>query len=203
VYEGPRDEGAPYTLEAKGKTKEIALLGARSGEGGKATFPQGDVYEGGFYNGLRHGSGVYTYASPVAEDADPDEKPPPKGTYSGIWKKGAKGGIGIMEYADGSKYHGSWKGGKREGQGSFFYANGDIYAGEWVAGKKHGIGTYIYTATGSEVVGTWVEGVMTEGVFTEKFGGTFTGKFTGDASSIAYGSGGQFVFPSGAEVKAA
>merc|ERR1712060_551821 len=186
AYEGPREVGLPYTLEAKNKTKEITLLGARStvdGGTGKAVFPgpQRDTYEGAYLSGLRHGTGTYTYTSVPAPDADESEEaPPPKGTYAGVWKKGVKNGLGIMNYADGSKYHGSWKHGKREGQGSFFYANGDIYAGEWVAGKKHGVGTYIYTATGSEVVGTWENGVMTEGVFKDKHGGTFKGAFAGD-----------------------
>ena len=193
VYEGPRAEGEsveisvtiePEDPEAEGaapktRTKTITLLGPRKGEKGKATYPNLDVYEGGYFDGLRHASGSYTYASqpPPAEGEDP---PPPMAKYEGGWKKGQKSGLGVMVYSGDQplpKYHGMWKNGKRDGQGSFFYANGDIYSGEWKDGKKHGEGTYFCKATETKLVGTYVKGELTYGTFSDKFGAAFTGSF--------------------------
>jgi len=199
VYEGPREGGATVEIGVPPKTAPVELLGQRSASGGltgKATFPNGDVYIGGYLGGSRQYQGAYTYSGgKPAEEGD--EAPPALGTYEGAWKKGVKDGLGVMTFKDGSKYHGNYKKGLREGQGSFFYANGDIYAGEWVAGKKHGIGTYFYKASGAKVAGTWTEGVMGKGVFTDKHGGVYEGTFAGDATTVAYGEG-KFVSPAGA-----
>ena len=88
-YEGPRADGAPLEIsvtiepeegaeegaEKKVRTKTITLLGARGGAG-KATFPNGDNYTGGFAGGFRQGSGAYTYATqPPAEEGE-DAKVP-------------------------------------------------------------------------------------------------------------------------------
>ena len=109
--EDPEAEGA----EKKVRTKAITLLGARKGSGGKATYPNGDAFDGAYFAGKRHGSsGSYTYAAqpPPAEGEDPL---PADGKYEGTWKKGDKSGLGVMVYAKGGKYHGMWKDGKRDG----------------------------------------------------------------------------------------
>ena len=77
-YEGPRDEGASLEIsvtiepeegaeegaEKKVRTKSITLLGARKGPGGKAVYPNGDGFEGGYHAGKRHGAaGSYTHAA--------------------------------------------------------------------------------------------------------------------------------------------
>lgn len=54
---------------------------------GKATasYPNGDVYEGYFVDGIREGRGVYRYA------ANGDK-------YDGEWRQNCKHGIGKMSY---------------------------------------------------------------------------------------------------------
>lgn len=175
----PQDEGDP-----KVKTKSVVLLGERKGEGAKAGFPNGDIYEGAYFGGLRHGVGKYAYAAqpPAAEGEDPL---PPAGSYDGTWKKHKKSGLGVMAYAGGAKYNGMWHNGMRSGQGAFYYANGDIYSGEWKEGKKDGTGTYFCKASGSKLVGHYEKGALVEGTFTDSFGATFTGTFV-DGS---YGAG--------------
>lgn len=213
-YEGPREEGEAVTIsvevdsEADGepskvtKTKEIRLLGARSTakstDAGKAWYPNGDSYEGGFFQGNRHFQGKYTYANGVP--AEDEESKPPKGVYEGVFKMGQKSGLGMMTYADGTKYHGEFKDGVRSGQGTCYYANGDIYSGQWVNGKKHGHGSYLYKETGAQLEGKWSAGAVIEGTFTDSFGGTYTGEFGGSATELAYTNGGKFVTPAGATV---
>ena len=71
------------------------------------------------------------------------------------------------------------------------------------AGKQDGQGQYVYKASGAVLAGSWAKGVMTEGSFTDKFGGEFRGAFTGDAASVGYASGGKFTSPNGATAIAA
>ncbi len=52
---------------------------------GLATYPNGDVYEGAFVNGTRHGDGVYKYSN--------------GDIYSGKFIEGLKEGLGKLEYA--------------------------------------------------------------------------------------------------------
>jgi len=204
VYEGAREEGKTETITdgegEKAKTETVTLLGARSGVG-KATFPNGDVYEGSFEKGARSGVGKYSYAAPLpASDEEPPEEPlPPVATYEGSWKNGHKTGVGTMVYADGSRYQGSWLKGVRHGIGAFFYANGDIYSGNWESGKKHGQGTYFFKTTDTHMKGEWVQGKYIEGNFSDRYGNVFEGKFTGDAGTVGYVvGGGMFTNASGA-----
>ena len=171
VYEGARVQGETVEI-ASGEgdqrlTKEVVLDGARQGKG-TATFPDGSVYEGEFSDGVRHGTGKYTYAAPPpGEDEEPK---PPLGEYNGAWKEGRKEGIGIMVYANKAKYHGNWKDGKQDGTGTLYYPNGDIYTGSWHAGKKHGPGTYFFKETATKVTGVWDYNQLATGTFVDKFG---------------------------------
>jgi len=199
LYEGDRATGATMEITAgappKELTKELQLLGGREGQG-KATFPQGDVYEGTFSEGVRAGAGKYTYAAPPPGD---DEEPkPPVGEYEGAWKAGQKNGVGVMTYSSGAKYHGHWKNGKYEGNGTLFYPNGDIYTGMWAAGKKHGQGTYIFKATDTKVSGEFSHNVLQSGSFTDAYGNEFAGQFSGSAESVGYVAGGEYKLCSGA-----
>lgn len=59
---------------------------------GKATFPSGDIFEGTYSNGRRHGKGKYTFANGAY--------------YEGDYADNVKEGQGTMEYPDKGKYEG-------------------------------------------------------------------------------------------------
>ena len=60
---------------------------------GRATYLNGDVYEGDYVNGLRTGKGIYWYK---------------KGghRYEGNWKENEKHGVGTMEFRKKGVYFG-------------------------------------------------------------------------------------------------
>jgi len=200
TYQGARAEGETQEVTAgedpKILTQTVTLLGAREGEG-SATFPNGDTYAGSFSSGVRSGTGRFSYASPPPAEEGDEQKPPVAG-YDGAWKDGLKSGVGVLTFSSGAKYHGNFTAGKYEGQGTMFYANGDVYTGEWKAGQKHGAGTYIHTAVSSRVSGMWVNNVLTEGTFSDKFGNAYKGAFAADATSAAFVPGAAFTLASGA-----
>ena len=165
VYEGSRAPGESIDITAgaapKELTKPLELLGVREGLG-KATFPNGDLFEGCFEAGSRSGAGTYTYAAPPPEEGE--DPAPPTATYEGAFKAGVKAGVGTLTWASGAKFQGTFKDGKYHGQGTMFYPNGDIYSGAWVAGQKDGQGSYIYKETKTTIKGTWVKNILMEGI---------------------------------------
>jgi len=193
AYVGERAEGEIESITAgeapKTLTKEVALLGERSGEG-EASYPNGDKYKGGFAGGLRSGFGTFTYATQPPPEEGEDPKPP-AGVYEGHWKAGERSGVGVMTFSSGAKYHGSWSAGKFEGQGTMFYhPSGDIYTGNWKAGRKHGMGTYICKESGARATGTWVAGKLVSGKFEDKFSNAYEGSFEQDGGQgVTYGTG--------------
>ena len=199
AYEGARAEGTTTEVTAgeenKVLTQTVTLLGAREGEG-VATFTNGDLFKGKFSDGVRSGTGVYTYAAPPP--GEDEEAKPPVATYEGGFKAGAKSGVGIMNFSGGAKYHGSFNHGKYEGTGTMFYASGDIFTGEWAAGKKHGTGMYLYKASGAKLAGKWLSNILVEGSFVDKFGNTYTGAFASDTGKTTWVPSGVFSLASGA-----
>ena len=60
---------------------------------GVATYPNGDVYDGYFVDGLREGAtGTYTYNSQGNPEIEEKDK------YIGTWKNNMKHGIGQQNY---------------------------------------------------------------------------------------------------------
>lgn len=129
-----------------------------------ATYSNGDIYEGYFADGKRHGHGKYSYVTGEI--------------YEGLFNDNLKHGIGKITYGENKgSYHGYFVKGKRQGEGTFIYANGDIYSGSWRDSLKHGNGTYIVKETGVKYKGNWGEGKLLKGqwVFpsTMRYEGTF------------------------------
>ncbi|KAL7747632.1 hypothetical protein RI367_006921 [Sorochytrium milnesiophthora] len=124
---------------------ERSATGERHGQG-TATFPNGDTYHGMYYNGRRHGHGVYSWKKPRARYI---------GEYVDNWRHGR----GMMCYPDGGRYQGEFVAGKRHGYGVYVYPNADVYAGEWVQNKKHGQGVYTHI-NGTKQKGNFVEGYL-------------------------------------------
>ncbi|XP_068677444.1 radial spoke head 1 homolog [Montipora foliosa] len=171
-------EGAKYLGTYEGERNENE---ERHGHG-KALLPNGDEYEGGYQNGKRSGSGIYTFVSKRAR-------------YEGEYVKGLKDGKGTFSYPDGSVYEGSWVNGKREGLGEYRYANGDTYIGNWKADRRHGEGEYIYKDKGIKYKGNWNDGKFEhEGhLITSTY--TYSGTFNGEQPVGA----GRFHFDTGCE----
>eukprot|EP00002_Diphylleia_rotans_P006099 TRINITY_DN1540_c0_g4_i2.p1 TRINITY_DN1540_c0_g4~~TRINITY_DN1540_c0_g4_i2.p1 ORF type:complete len:139 (+),score=24.30 TRINITY_DN1540_c0_g4_i2:941-1357(+) len=82
-------------------------------------FPNGDIYEGEFKTGLRHGWGVH-----VNKAGD---------KYEGEWAADKKSGFGTLTMANQNRYEGKWFDNKKHGPGVFYYmSRGQRYDGEWV-----------------------------------------------------------------------
>lgn len=91
----------------------------------------GEIYEGEWYNGHRHGRGIVLYADGLM--------------YEGTWLKGKEHGKGDLMLSDRTiVYTGDWYEGFFHGQGTYYYSAGDIYSGDWKEGNRHGRGEYIY-----------------------------------------------------------
>ncbi|CAE7205934.1 PIP5K6 [Symbiodinium sp. CCMP2592] len=132
----------------------------------RCTWPSGNVHEGDYENGLRHGTGTNTSAGgDVYVGEYKDDKKNGMGThtyadgdvYVGEFKDGQKNGTGTHTYADGDVYVGEWKDGKKNGTGTHTYADGDVYVGEWKDSEQNGTGTHTY-ADGDVYVGEWKDG---------------------------------------------
>ena len=155
---------------------------------GKATakYENGDVYDGDFVNGIREGSGRYSYG----KNND---------VYVGDWVNNDKHGIGKMIYnmdeppAEGEEdkpvepkigeYQGYWENGRRHGEGVFTYPNGDIYSGWWKFGKKEGTGTYVSKETGMRMQGIWANSEMSTGRWIYPNGVFYEGSFKNNKPS--------------------
>ena len=146
---------------------------------GVATYPNGDVYDGHFLDGvrkreinfvqLRHGDGTYKYAAKGGEEA--------QDSYKGQWENNLKHGIGKQVYTGVGEYYGYWAHGQRNGEGVMTYTNKDVYSGQWKDGKKNGQGTYIFFQTGMKYVGQWAGGQMVAGQWKYPNGTQFEGTF--------------------------
>lgn len=133
-----------------------------------ATYPNGEIYDGEYVNGIREGKGNYTYLN--------------GDVYEGDWKENKRDGIGRMFYggkgenANGN-YYGYWKDGSKCGEGVFTYKNQDLYSGEWKGGSKNGTGTFIFFETGMKMFGTWKDGNFVDGDWILPNGTKFVGQY--------------------------
>ena len=133
---------------------------------GKATvqYPNGDVYEGTFKNGVRDGEGTYTYVDGTK--------------YEGTWKNNMKHGRGVMKYGTVAEYKGDFENGKRDGEGVYrILKTNDLYSGSWKNGYKHGYGTFIFNDTKIKIKGEWSNGQVVHGKWMFPNGTYFEGKF--------------------------
>uniref|UniRef100_A0A7S4NZR1 Uncharacterized protein n=1 Tax=Guillardia theta TaxID=55529 RepID=A0A7S4NZR1_GUITH len=122
---------------------------------GKATYPNGDTFEGTIEHNQREKEGVYTWKHVEGAKC--------VAVYKGSYESNLKHGNGTMTYPDGGVYEGSWDHGLRQGQGTFKYPNGDSYVGSWSQGKKSGQGIYFSFAGSCWYSGVWKDGNFQEG----------------------------------------
>mmetsp|Transcript_101267 Transcript_101267/g.285470 ORF Transcript_101267/g.285470 Transcript_101267/m.285470 type:complete len:231 (-) Transcript_101267:278-970(-) len=132
----------------------------------RAEYTNGDIYEGEFQSGKRHGKGSYKYYTQVGYDV-----------FEGTFEDNMKTGLGLLTYAKGGFYNGYFVNNKREGEGTFKYPNGDIYSGSWKSGKRHGKGTYVSARTKYEMKGRWKDGQIEQGTWSFCNGTRYVGSF--------------------------
>jgi len=132
------------------------------------TFSNGDKYVGGIKSGLRHGTGIMTYA------ATGD-------VYEGEFDMDAISGKGVFKYSNGDIYEGEVLNGKKHGQGIFTYANGNIYEGGFENDVRSGEGTFTWGESGAKYNGFFKNDLKNgEGVMTYENGDRYEGAFKDD-----------------------
>lgn len=117
----------------------------------------GDVYEGGFFDNMKHGLGVMKYADGrIYDGMFTLDKIDGKGRltdtdgtkYWGYWsREGVPHGRGKKEYPDGKVYDGEFQEGVIAGHGRMTFPDGTWYLGEWSDGLPNGLGMKV-DATG-------------------------------------------------------
>ena len=88
---------------------------------GIQTFDNGDIYEGGFKDGLKHGKGKLITRN--------------KRSYEGDWENDKPHGFGINTFPNGKVYTGNFSNGKPIGDGQWTYSDGRTYHGTWKNGE--------------------------------------------------------------------
>lgn len=105
---------------------EDRVRAARSASANAAfEYQNGDVYEGEWQDGLRHGFGRMTYAEDGA-------------TYEGGWEHGLESGRGTKRYLDGIEYVGEFERGMMHGRGRFTMADGVVLDGAFLEDEWQG-----------------------------------------------------------------
>jgi hypothetical protein len=110
---------------------------------GRHIKPNGDVYEGNFFDNAKHGHGVYRYRDG-------------KRVFEGRYVTGQRV-EGKMTYGDGSVYKGQWYEGKRHGRGIYKFKDSSVYKGEFQQDVIHGVGQLIWPDN-AKYVGEWNQG---------------------------------------------
>ena len=134
-------EGTCYYGELGCKHKYVGHFekGLREGHG-TMYYPNGNVYEGEWHLGKRHGHGKFTWADSGSY-------------YIGDFVDGEMHGKGEIIYAfsaqspsvqfvQSNRYLGEFEHSLRSGNGVFYYANGAVYKGEWKDNMKNGQGKF-------------------------------------------------------------
>lgn len=110
---------------------------------GRHAKPNGDIYEGTFFDNNKHGMGTYRYRDG-------------KRVFEGRYVMGQRVD-GQMTYGDGSVYKGQWYDGKRNGRGTYRFKDSSVYKGEFLQDVIHGVGQLVWP-DGAKYVGEWNQG---------------------------------------------
>jgi hypothetical protein len=141
IWMGPgteEDETPVEKARFEGEYKD----GMRTGVG-KFVYPNGDVYEGEFFENKMSGEGSYTYK------ATGD-------IYSGGWVDGKKHGQGVYEFSrDSSMMSGTWDAGSLV-TGSWILKGAGQYDGNFNMGRPYGTGKYSFPS-GLQQTGSYAD----------------------------------------------
>jgi len=128
----------------------------------------GDIYEGGWVEGFKHGFGVYRF-----NNGD---------IYEGNFIKDIKSGLGKYYFQTGEKFEGEFLNNFINGKGKSILPNGNVYEGEYSYDKFHGFGKMTYSD--GVYVGYWEYGKRHgKGKFTHPNGNIYEGDFANDSST--------------------
>lgn len=120
--------------------------GVRDSKSATLEWSNGDKYDGGFKNGLRHGFGKYLEQGGSR-------------VYEGMWALSQKEGRGYEKFANGDTYTGEYSHDKFHGQGELV-TRGGRYKGSFKEGLKEGMGSMVFTRTNTRYEGLWKAGRM-------------------------------------------
>eukprot|EP00756_Hemistasia_phaeocysticola_P023471 Hpha_TRINITY_DN15896_c2_g13::TRINITY_DN15896_c2_g13_i1::g.191952::m.191952 len=95
---------------------------------GRMTYPDGNYYDGGWMDDMKHGEGVDMYFG--AE-------------LRGTWKNNKVWGYARKTFPDGRVVEGTYKNGKLDGHGESTWEDGTSFKGDHKDGKRHGLGTMV------------------------------------------------------------
>ena len=96
------------------------LPGPQAADMQRKVYKNGDIYEGQFSEGKRHGRGTYRFAN--------------GDIYEGEYRDGKRCGFGRFSFAGGDVYEGEFRDNRYHGHGIFRFANGQVLEGEWANG---------------------------------------------------------------------
>ena len=134
---------------------------------GKKEFLNGDVYEGQFKKGLRHGHGTLR----IKKDAILER-------YSGMWASDRWDGFGTLSLTDGSRITGKWKDNGLE-YGDYQGSDGAIKSGKWQGNWEYLDEGYVKNKFGAEFTGTLgPNGGYEKGFLQNSNGDRYTGTFS-------------------------
>lgn len=127
----------------------------------------GEIYDGGWFEGQRHGLGLTTFATGDCHEGNyADDKKNGPGTYKwndgriyrGLYVNDYREDIrGILSWKDGTKYVGQFVRGQRQGHGRMEFPDGVWYEGEFSHGRYDGNGTCRFQ-DGKTYKGQWRAG---------------------------------------------
>mmetsp|Transcript_31713 Transcript_31713/g.36628 ORF Transcript_31713/g.36628 Transcript_31713/m.36628 type:complete len:322 (-) Transcript_31713:271-1236(-) len=152
IYAGPRDE-----------------FNQRSGSG-KSIYSNGDVYEGDFFEGKKHGVGQYIFKKLGKSEVDKliekywKSKAADESNEAFVSRVAGAIQVGsaivehVLEFGFFPCYHGDYARGLRVGQGVMKNKDASVYKGDWKDNKRHGQGIFLYL-NGDVYSGQWVEGL--------------------------------------------
>lgn len=130
---------------------------------GKMIWPEGIMFEGGFYDDKLNGYGRLTHRL--------------RDVYEGDWFEGKAHGPGIYYHSNGIKYTGEFFDDLPHGQGVEEWPDGSRYEGQWANGMKEGYGYFVFNS-GNEYKGLFHHNLMCgKGVYTWPDGRVYDGEW--------------------------
>lgn len=134
-YKGQVCDKDGEVSEVEAVTPKSELPGKPHGEGQMFYADSGDLYEGQWQHGKKHGRGCQQYAT--------------GDTYQGNYVNNKKHGQGVYRYADGDCHEGQYFEGRKHGPGLYWYSDGRLLMSTYDQDEQTGPGI-VWSANGSQ-----------------------------------------------------